>query len=1322
MHQIVSDNRMRERISMKSKMLGALALLTLIGALFVMQSADQYTPTADAATGSIDALNVGTCLTTDATVFKGDCDMLVKDLAGTENDWEVRAKKTQVTTLYATYAHDPKTASDEPRAILEDSDLLQISILDTGRDKRTGVLIRGASYAGVNDDTDSGDTVANFDDEAPGSLAAVIRADLDKDKLDYDTAADTDTSDTTADIVFNSEDSDGDGIEVYQGTGATASLIGDSGNFTLNFTRAGCDGDDNDGANPTCTDAGEKHWQFDPGDFDVDNGAIVRFYGCVSSDATTCANDTDADNNVLDPIEKLDELTVDEDRSNGEATGNTAPWLGVNASVPTGKDVIILAIYYETSEAENLVGGEKFYTCADGETLYYGKVGATESDAWRCDTTSTTDTKENKPATERGVDRVDYTSNEKSDNDALLVQVKSDGDDTTQQLWLKETDIFSGRYNGFVRLTDSNGDRKDSTSRNNWGHETKDAKDETKDNAAVLGVESGPVTVEYRDSDGKKQTLRIEIDNTPPAISVDSPANGSSSGDQTPDFAGTLEDGDSGLVDKSFRLVIDNDVDGDGKNDDFVLMKPNADNVSGPATGVTYNLQYTGYPTSDADTASPTFGVVPANDLYKLGDDSCDNQAKCYIESDEYDDGASRGTFDDSIRLDLQDGSKGDVDTRDKEFEIDFQAFVLDMAGNVGFSDSDPASPRFINDLGETDTTKQKPGNILGYYSAHIITLDEKDPVIDTDQTATGFYGRSNDKNIPDRYGVMVVFDGPIAKSSVSNNTFTVELDDESMASVVGVDVDKQYVFLKLASELASNATPTIDIAAGYKVEDNAGNETFGKEVDAFEANDGISPKLTVSFSGGSGSGTGSEGADSLTKDKITVHVSSDEMLQGAPKIIVACSSLRWNQDKDMTAKENEVDSKHDIDDFIANRNGTFTTEPTEKPVTTEPRVSNSKASGQTYGYTCGYDSNDDNFGDNFVLTKVSALARKGENWEYTWQNLSGAEQKLEDGMLTAVAFGRDRSKHGTDDSMENWGAASAEFTLDTVLKNPKEDGGGDLQPDPDGVSKEDRPFVLIEFAENTQVKLDSVELDNVEVASKFDQPQTNRFVYWPESLSKGEHEVNVEATDAAGNEQTFEFSFTVESRGKFLIELQAGWNAISVPADPVDTAIGSVFSDPAIETVIGWDTQGWRIAVRRDGVWESNHQYGALNEIRAKYGYWVKSSAFIDQPVALKGPISRNLSGSAPTLIGIDTNPGWNFVGVIDQEGDQTEGDDFGTSLMDSQDRSLTASEYLGTNYVRAYTWDPTFSRFETLLPKNTVKIGKGIWVYYPETGGIAP
>ena len=1292
---------------MKSKMLGALALLTLIGALFVMQSADQRTPTVDAATVSIDALNVGTCLTTNDDVFKGDCDILMNDVAGTANDWEVRAKKTEVSTLYATYAHDPKTASDEPRAILADSDLLEISISDSGRDKRSPIIVlapSGGPSIDAKDDPDNPGQTINATDADALTVIQNLLAD-----------------NSSVSIVGQDNKTD---VTAKSRTGATGMTIHadddiapNSGNFTLNFDGTGA------AADP------------------MDVNGNIRFFGCIpANDVTDC--DIDGADAGIDDTELQDitsSLEVDEDNSSGaNSTSNIAPWLAVNASVPTGKDILIYAIYYETSKVENLVGGQAYsYGCAEGFSLKRttdAEMNATTNPIttpWKCEkvengiTTQNASKIRSKDGDETGNDagyKVDYTSDEIADNDALLVQVKSDGDTTSQNLWLEETGRFTGRYHGFVRLTDSNGDRVNSdTARSNWGLETKDATGATDadDKVAVLGVESGPVTVEYRDSDGKKQTLRIEIDNRPPTISVDSPANGASSGDQSPDFSGVIEDSDSGLVDESFRLVVDNIAN----NEDYVVDEPNADlvTVKSGKTVVTYSDDYAGY-----SNTNDTFGIVDAAVLYDLGDDSCDNADHCYIESEEYDDGANRGTFDDSVRLDLQSStgsSSTDVDTRDKEFDIDFQAFVLDMAGNVGFSDSDPTSPRFINDLGTKAADRKKP-NVLGYYSAHVITLDEKDPVIDADQTATGFYGRSNKKNVNDRYGIVVAFDGPIDSSSVSTSTFTVELDDKSMASVVDVSVDKEYVFLKLASELASDATPMIDIAAGYKVEDMAGNETFGKEVKAFEANDGISPKLTVTLSGGSGSGTATEGPESLTKDKITVHVASDEALQGAPRIIVACSNLRWNEDTDATEEENEVDSKHDIGDFVARHDGTFDKKPEIKPVTTKPRVSNTNAAGKTYDYTCGYDSNDDNFGDDFTWTEVSSLSRPGENWEYTWQKPAGTPGKdataLADGKLTAVAFARDRSKHGTDDSMENWGSASAEFTLDTALSNPKEDGGGDLQPEDGGTSKEDRPFILIEFNENTTVTLDSVELDDVEVSSEFEQPQLGRFVYWPQSLSKGKHEVEVEATDAAGNERSFEFSFTVEARGKFLIELQAGWNAISVPADPVDTAIGTVFSDPAIETVIGWDTQGWRIAVRRDGVWESNHQYGALNEIRAKYGYWVKSAAFIDQPVALKGPISRSLSG-APSVIGIDTNPGWNFVGVVDQQGTQTE-DDFGETLKDSQDKPLTASEYLNPSYVRAYTWDPTFSRFEVLREKDTMTIGKGVWVYYPETGGIAP
>ena len=52
---------------------------------------------------------------------------------------------SQVGTVSATYSFDPKTAADSPRGILTNSDLIKISIQDTGRDKRTPVYCRSAT-------------------------------------------------------------------------------------------------------------------------------------------------------------------------------------------------------------------------------------------------------------------------------------------------------------------------------------------------------------------------------------------------------------------------------------------------------------------------------------------------------------------------------------------------------------------------------------------------------------------------------------------------------------------------------------------------------------------------------------------------------------------------------------------------------------------------------------------------------------------------------------------------------------------------------------------------------------------------------------------------------------------------------------------------------------------------------------------------------------------------------------------------------------------------------------------------------------------------
>ena len=193
--------------------------------------------------------------------------------------------------------------------------------------------------------------------------------------------------------------------------------------------------------------------------------------------------------------------------------------------------------------------------------------------------------------------------------------------------------------------------------------------------------------------------------------------------------------------------------------------------------------------------------------------------------------------------------------------------------------------------------------------------------------------------------------------------------------------------------------------------------------------------------------------------------------------------------------------------------------------------------------------------------------------------------------------------------------------------------------------------------------------VDGVDALGSLDDIGDNRFLYWPEALDFGSHKVEFErAADAADNKPTGKtsFEFKVTARDPFTLDLSAGWNAISFPANPIDTAVDAVFTDESIDRVVGWNPMSsngpWSIASRVDGAWQTGTTDFPLTDIVVRYGYWVHSAAFIKQNVDLEGPINRE-TGEKPHPVGIQTVPGWNFIGVIDQDGDQTE-DNFGRLL----------------------------------------------------------
>ena len=1292
-----------------------------------------------AATGVIDVLNVGMCTTTDDSVFKeSDCDD--GDTSGDDYDVAGRDELNEVDRdmFYATYAYDPKTASDNPRAILQDTDLLKVRITDSGRDRRTGVLVRGAGFEPHTAMTLQRNFRYQIDNMAGSvgdtrELGQLVNEALDDEDVDNVSSFYDD------DFFFSNLQPDPTTCTGNDCNLTRNAVIKSSGPIGFGFRRDGST-------------------KFPPMALD----GVIKIFGYEIPERISNTGYTNVQlegDNVNPPHSDLlpssnnliRELTtgsnpsieLDEDRAQGSRNGqgdgdDLSPWLTLNASVQSGKDIVIVAIYYQTSGYEELVGNQK-----EGGYVLSTNTAPTEY-------ATAQEVTDSKPV---------FTDDEMDDDDALIVKVEGDEGDGAVNLYLRETGRFDGVYEGYVRLTDANGRGSDITNavqdeddnRSDWGYTIRHGKTPTRNTerdgdpkqkltaneAAIVGVDQGPVKITYKDSDGRTRTYNVQIDIAPPTIAVTTPENGSTTSDSSPSFEGTFDDIGAGLAKDSFRLYADNNEDGAGDEDAALKATVFAHGVTAAGNTVEVRNDYRGYgidtdsdvtvggetvaATADANPANK-FAVFDKSQIYIGSEDCNEDDNPCYIESRRYDDGVSSSRFDEDVRI-------TGVETRNTEVKVDFQALVLDMAGNIGFSDAHEALPTFIGDLGTAtnadparNTTRD---NVIGWYSRHTVLIDDKEPDFNRDRSVTGFYGSDKDGNpIVNKSGIMLVFDDKIDRNSITTSTFSVKLDDGNFGSVQDLDVDSDdptRVYLLMDTPLKADATPEISIATGQSVEDLAGNETTSTEADEFEAKDGIAPTFTLSLRGGSGTGTGTEGPESLTNNTIVVRIESNERIQGAPKLTVVCDDLQWTDTKGTTdPNQTRDDETKKVSDLVDGLSGTISGTPSpSQDGDSRPR-----------NFTCGKPEKDgksvqghlvssstvDNY---YILSETTANSRAGDAWEYTWRNLTGSSA-LEPGKLQVIVWGRDRSsfqKHNSDINLNNWESASTSFTFDNELKSPLTSAGGEVLPADGTEVSEVRPFILLEFSEGTTVTLDSVTIDDTAVT--MDRLSDGRFVYWPPNLGFGDHTVKVEATDAAGNEQSFEYDFKVVQRKDFVIELLAGWNAISLPADPIDSTLGAVFTNPMVDSVLGWtaDNEGsWRFAVRQDGVWSTSDQFGTLTDIEARYGYWVHSEGFIRQSVQLA---TTSRGQDTPRLRAIDTNKGWNFVGVVDQDGDQTE-DHFNDALRDSDLNPINAENYLGENFTRAYTWNATFNRFDTLDRDENVQIGQGIWVFYGE--GIAP
>ena len=102
------------------------------------------------------------------------------------------------------------------------------------------------------------------------------------------------------------------------------------------------------------------------------------------------------------------------------------------------------------------------------------------------------------------------------------------------------------------------------------------------------------------------------------------------------------------------------------------------------------------------------------------------------------------------------------------------------------------------------------------------------------------------------------------------------------------------------------------------------------------------------------------------------------------------------------------------------------------------------------------------------------------------------------------------------------------------------------------------------EYAEDSfdDVVITMFQLDGVDLTDSVRTTDAQTFLVSLESISVGDHTVEIQAVDQAGNilEEVLEIDFEVSDRDPFEKRLSPGWNLVSLPGEPADNRIATVF------------------------------------------------------------------------------------------------------------------------------------------------------------------
>jgi hypothetical protein len=813
----------------------------------------------------------------------------------------------------------------------------------------------------------------------------------------------------------------------------------------------------------------------------------------------------------------------------------------------------------------------------------------------------------------------------------------------------------------------------------------------TSDTSTVAVKDGGTVYAEYTDAldadSNTSQTRQVtaKVDATVPTVEVNSPANSSENQTRTPTFSITATEAASGLDVSGALLILqegseqnnsgeDGSVGGNGTD---VMTTSDLHDAAGNDTGKGGNW-----------LTSSIFALTGGDiTLGSSTDESSVSRtaASVTVNRGTSTDGVSSLTYTYTPSSALPLGANTPVD-----HWLDFQGIATDLAGNVAYTDSN-------------STTS---AGVLNKFGAHHIKIDQKLPSISAAYTGWWWDTSIDSKNKTHKHtstkanALVVEFDGNITDIDAAD--FKVTLDDGTTHTPTEAAIYTALptqVFLTLGASMSADNTPKVELVGS--VSDIAGNSTSTGSLAG--ATDKIHPSVTATLSGGSGTGTGAlESAADLTKTTMTLTVTTDEELVSNPKVDIYDLGMAGAGQGDNSYKGTcgvintcGMGSAVAVDDYNV-RSLNVSVDP---PVSSFTVDRNGDA--LTPASTAGVDGT-----SAAVLLDASMTAQGTKTFKYTISSASGTPGT--DGQKTVVVTATDKATQGNITIHGSISSTSSymRFMLDDTAPALT------ITPTDASTTTQTKPYIVLDYSseEATKVTLNTATLDGVDISGKLSTTDNKKFYYVPESeLAAGTHKIVSKATDYAGNVSSIlTKTFTVAARKDFKLSLLAGWNAKSVPSDPVNPAIDSVFSNSGVDMVLAYSDHAWSSATKDAG---SGKFVGSLSEIHSGHGYWVHNNNFESQSVALTGPVAPS-AGSPPAVVTIPTVAGWNFVGVTDVTRANTEGAD-GTTIATQNLYFGDLTDTTAGGHDIVYKYDTTNLKFVEVAQATNVSTGQGLWIY---------